>query len=1301
VRPPSGAEINVSYDDRLLPTSVTRGQSERKMGYNANGRIVYLEDKVGAIARLIKTFEYNRINFLEKITVKNVDVNGADADIVMRFISSPQDAWRVRRIVYDTGGQTRLLDYDHLGHLRRNALGSYVEETAYDLNGNPVEFKQGGVVTRTMSYDGHDRLLDLVQRATDSRSETTTHGYHPGGQIRSVVVRDDTFGESYNLLIDTIDALGRPKSRRVKGSSDDGLTRISYPVSSAGGSVVAEGPRDRVESSHDDAGYPSGMRNGIRNATLVPDGNGNITSVRSAEDARTYTAGFGFNSLDQLDRVDDDLGLVADPDPRLDGEVERMTDGRGKTVTRDFSVLGEIRRATRANGVQFNWRRDANRQLKLSGDATLKGHEIDYDTATLRMTAFRLRSGAAFGFSSPNHLNLPESVAIPGGQMSLGYDNAGRVVSRDVSYNPGLPYKMTVEHDAMGRPRDMTYGADGRYSASYKYDLLGPLTEASYTESHGTFTVISTPYSDGTRQTLGYPSGLSLVEERDPSGRLLVVRGQGGGDLYRVTKYVGAGERGEVTLGDGLIREVSRFDMRRRNTARRYVRGTGGVLAEVRYRYDAAGNIVARQEVHRHGRAEVYAYDDGDRLSRADFELRPPVQELVRTSSTGLEAAFGLDAGSHARKYGYDGLGLDLLQNVETVSPNLLAISPTPFVQSLSDADAMLFPIRLDGVSRAGPDPLGNTIDTRLLVTSPGGSASRIPATLKYTGLSQLAEIVRNDGLTLSYEHRPDGLVHRRRVAGSGGNSDTALVWHEGRLLEEYERAGGTNQLRARYLYADEDSPFAADFRDPASGELRRYWYLRDALSSVVALVDADGAVVERYRYDPWGRPVIEGRDGRPPRVAFVAQSSGSLLVQFTEPVLPAYSPPAPAEVPGADGSLAVDSMRFPQDFIRVQTTTGLDEARLVLEEDLPGGFPYGTVVRVIPQGAGTIVGLSVTGDAVTDEWDNGNISEIITFSAAGAGQPVYQAPGALQDSRPPQLAQSAFGSPMLFHGQYWDADAGLLYLRARFYDPGTGMFLQQDPMGYEDSPNLYAFGGNNPVSFRDPSGKARGRSKGARINDTVPDGAPVADSSLPTVPDGGSGGIAARKQPRSSRKADAISSAPQPKSAPKGPETKQQLRERVMGNLKMSADARSKSAYREPSSRKSAELPYEIYYTPKGEKRIRFRASAAKTAQEANPGRNYSPDAEAGINIEGDVYVFEGRHRAAGAARGDFVPEELGGVPGKRGWLDYAYRSSTPDDIGLEVKNLKLDYTKKEASTPAEADLLWDLENNGPLVIR
>ncbi|HET7025889.1 MAG TPA: RHS repeat-associated core domain-containing protein [Gemmatimonadales bacterium] len=49
----------------------------------------------------------------------------------------------------------------------------------------------------------------------------------------------------------------------------------------------------------------------------------------------------------------------------------------------------------------------------------------------------------------------------------------------------------------------------------------------------------------------------------------------------------------------------------------------------------------------------------------------------------------------------------------------------------------------------------------------------------------------------------------------------------------------------------------------------------------------------------------------------------------------------------------------------------------------------------------------------------------------------------------------------------------GLVYLRNRWYDPGTGRFLTQDPIGLAGGLNLYAYAGNNPTSFSDPFGMA------------------------------------------------------------------------------------------------------------------------------------------------------------------------------------------------------------------------------------
>jgi len=61
------------------------------------------------------------------------------------------------------------------------------------------------------------------------------------------------------------------------------------------------------------------------------------------------------------------------------------------------------------------------------------------------------------------------------------------------------------------------------------------------------------------------------------------------------------------------------------------------------------------------------------------------------------------------------------------------------------------------------------------------------------------------------------------------------------------------------------------------------------------------------------------------------------------------------------------------------------------------------------------------------------------------------------------------------YTGQEEDPETGLMYYKARYYDPALGRFIQPDALTHPDQVagmNRYAYGANNPVAFTDPDGR-------------------------------------------------------------------------------------------------------------------------------------------------------------------------------------------------------------------------------------
>jgi len=80
------------------------------------------------------------------------------------------------------------------------------------------------------------------------------------------------------------------------------------------------------------------------------------------------------------------------------------------------------------------------------------------------------------------------------------------------------------------------------------------------------------------------------------------------------------------------------------------------------------------------------------------------------------------------------------------------------------------------------------------------------------------------------------------------------------------------------------------------------------------------------------------------------------------------------------------------------------------------------------------------------------------------------------------RIDSGSFSDQRKFIGQEYDADTGLNYLNARYYDGTRGQFLSQDPMFWKlpteilidpQQQNSYSYARNNPINLSDPGGES------------------------------------------------------------------------------------------------------------------------------------------------------------------------------------------------------------------------------------
>lgn len=1006
-----------AYDLVGNVTAVTdgRGHTEDRQ-YNTLNQVVRMTSReLSGGIRYQTDYYYDLNDNLLEQQSSNLDHNGT---------SYPHSSVRLR-FEYDILGG-RCFERADVSRNEESFLSEAVTELRYDSNRNLVARREPEAVagtqptnTTTYSYDERDLLFTVTQGDDDldamnlppDDATVVAHNYDGNRNLIEIVdrLRDARHPQSPTTIFP-----GTPNTggdvQAMEFDSFDRLTNIRKPE----GSVISR--------TYDLASHVIGE------ATFGP---------------TNHAAGAP-------------AGLLA--------SYTHVVDERGRVVIRD--VLHQVT----LTGVPV-------------GDGQVSTtYAYDRDGNVLSTTNDR---GATTQFAwDPAHRLVLTTDAM-GNRDERGYDANGNVVSDthvDVSSATGPihdSFTTTNEYDELDRLRRVVR-SDGS-ALDYRYDSRSNRVRAF----------------DGVNGTLpGAGVGNEVEYEFDASNRLLAMR--------RTITDNGRGN-GVPVLTDAV---VTRQEWDRSS---RVVRRTDGEGNSTSYTYDGRGLLISTVDCRR--RAERRKYDGDGRLisivdrngtavsTRYDGENRPIRSIVSRAHGVG---------GCIGELYGYDGLGR------LTFSSTLQRFNglPDPVVRTYDTLGLLVSESQRGRIVASQHDGQGN----RTSLSYPAGSGSgTFTVDCVYDTLDRLSDVSATGlGSFIAYEYRGAHRLSRKLFAGAAAQDvyydafprpiDVSVVpqgagaafhWSYG-----YDRMGNLS-FEKRQHDGDRGDVFGYD----SSYRLVRHLADQD-LSSVASGTDLrhemqHGPWESTYDYDRASNRALASvfADQKLTVFTYVAACRNE-YEQWIERssqangvvTRPTYD---------ANGNMVFDGRRrYAYDYRNrlVSVLSPLGVLEVAFEYD---SFDRRTGMFVAANNRHT--DYLYDGDKCIAEFGAGTLSvrrvwgrssrELLAEHRSGATQFCVQDINAnvvLTTTTQGDVVESylfdPFGEPRggagghgsisstyLFHCARRDPETGLYAMGPRMYSPQLGRFLQGDPLGpwgdERSTGNAYAFAGNSPVSWADPSG--------------------------------------------------------------------------------------------------------------------------------------------------------------------------------------------------------------------------------------
>ena len=766
--------------------------------------------------------------------------------------------------------------------------------------------------------------------------------------------------------------------------------------------------------------------------TLQGDG----TYVAQSGDQATLTLSGG------LYRMNDGAG---DIDQFVaNGKFVSATDANGNTINLAYGsngVLQTVTSATTGETITFT----SNAAGRITSATDSNGQQVTYTynaDGTQLQSATSAAGTTGYSYAAPSGSvqdNALTSVANPDGSVqNFTYNSAGRLASQSgnggtnaTTYTYPGAGQVTVT-DALGNSSTLLYAANG--TAAQLQDALGNVTQLK-SNGAGELTSITSP--SGATYHYAYNSTGALTSYTDPLGGTTTASyAAGTQNLTSFTNQLGSqthytyNAAGDVT---GVTYQNGSGDTYQYNTAGLLTSGTDANGHTTTYDYNSAGNLASKTFYD--GSSDTYAYDSHGNLITATVSgqgttsytynaanqltsVTNPQGEVESYAYNALgELATRTEPDGSVAQYSYDSLAR--LTELQDGSGNLLD------KYTYNAADEL---IRTDTGNGAyityQYDANGNV--TEILDSNADGTvASRMDYT--YNANGQVIENATTDGLW-TYGYDASG-----ELTSAVFQSINAAIQNQN-ISYTYDAAGN----RVSQMVNGVGTQYTTNALNQYTA-VGGTTYTYDADGNVISETNSSGTTT--FTYNPSGQLISE--TGPSGTYQYAYDALGNLVSETQNGIVSDF----------VNDPLSVSGEPLTS-VAQVDSASGVAQAN----------YDYGLGLAAISTGGTTsYVDTDLTDNVIGLSGPNGQRSASYFYLPFGE---TIQTSGTASD-------------PLKFAGGLGvvTSGSGLVDMRARFYDPALGRFLQRDPVGISGGSDLYAFVLNSPLNAVDPLGTRVSRS--------------------------------------------------------------------------------------------------------------------------------------------------------------------------------------------------------------------------------